>query len=388
MTAAPSSWHNDLKIHPSADIFPPLPSDELQALAEDIKTHGLREKIKFVRGSDGAGFIVDGRNRLDAIELAGLDRAVEVAPQEYFEEVKLDDDAAIVDYVISANARRRHLTSEQKRHVVAKLLKLFPERSNLAIAKMIGVDDKTVASVRQEMEGRSEIPSAEKRTDTMGRQQSAHQPARKPNPPMSRERRRAAFEQIQSKYSIVLNGSPSPATVPPDPAPEPAPEATPPAPASPTPAHPPEGAGSARVAYYADDASGRRGHIEPMPLGPPQGRLDLHPLGATPQMSPPAEPVNERVAYAQRAIEQIKLLANTPDVTALMLSAIGQEFAHRDIEAALPFLKADELYRLREFDGRLSTGLRNILFKPAMARSNSGAFAAGSPSLQPTQDEA
>ena len=66
--------------------------------------------------------------------------------------------SAVLDpyaWVVSANIRRRHLTGEQKRDIIAKLLKATPDKSNNAIAKTIGVDDKTVGKVRDEMVGRS-----------------------------------------------------------------------------------------------------------------------------------------------------------------------------------------------------------------------------------------
>ena len=40
---------------------------------------------------------------------------------------------------------RRHLTAEQKREMIAKVLKAQPEKSNRTIAKQTKVDDKTVA---------------------------------------------------------------------------------------------------------------------------------------------------------------------------------------------------------------------------------------------------
>ena len=76
-------------------------------------------------------------------------------------------------YVISANIHRRHLTAQQKRELIAKLVKAQPEKSNRQIAKQAKVDHKTVASVRQEGEGRGEFPHVEARTDTRGRQQPA-----------------------------------------------------------------------------------------------------------------------------------------------------------------------------------------------------------------------
>ena len=56
-------------------------------------------------------------------------------------------------YVVSANLHRRHLTLEQKRALVAKLLKANPTKSNVQTAKLAKVDDKTVAAVRPEAGG-------------------------------------------------------------------------------------------------------------------------------------------------------------------------------------------------------------------------------------------
>jgi hypothetical protein len=76
-------------------------------------------------------------------------------------------------YVISANIHRRHLTAEQKRELIAKLLKAKPEASDRQTATAIKVDHKTVGAVRADLEGRGEIPHVSTRTDTSGRKQTA-----------------------------------------------------------------------------------------------------------------------------------------------------------------------------------------------------------------------
>ena len=73
--------------------------------------------------------------------------------------------------MISKNIHRRHLNQEQKRELLAKLLKVDPSKSNRQVAKAAGVDHKTVAAVRAEVEGRGEIPHVETITDTQGREQ-------------------------------------------------------------------------------------------------------------------------------------------------------------------------------------------------------------------------
>ena len=87
-----------LKVHPAADVFPMLPDDELQELAADIKENGLREPIKV---KDGV--LIDGRNRLKACELAGVE------PR--FEELNGESPES---YILSVNINRRHLTKGQR----------------------------------------------------------------------------------------------------------------------------------------------------------------------------------------------------------------------------------------------------------------------------------
>ena len=62
-----SKWHD--KVHPAADAFPMMLEDELAKLTEDIKANGMRFPITF----DKDGGLLDGRNRLEALERAGLD---------------------------------------------------------------------------------------------------------------------------------------------------------------------------------------------------------------------------------------------------------------------------------------------------------------------------
>lgn len=165
---ARSSWRDVLPVHPAADLFPMMSEAELRELGEDIKKHGLASRIVLWSPACGSKEVslIDGRNRLDAMELVGLDTANVILPKEA--------GATHADpyaYVIAANIQRRHLTTEQKRDLIAKVLKAKPEASNLQIAKQVKADDKTVAKVRRDMEARSEIPNVESRTDTKGRQQ-------------------------------------------------------------------------------------------------------------------------------------------------------------------------------------------------------------------------
>ena len=127
-------WRDRLPIHPAA-LFPLMNKDELRELADDIKQNGLKEQVKYVYDEEKqVNYLLDGRNRLDALELLGrgglLPGSKEDRDMEIFDEVFSDDDP--VAYVISKNVHRRHLKPEQKRDLIVKLLKLDPERSNRA----------------------------------------------------------------------------------------------------------------------------------------------------------------------------------------------------------------------------------------------------------------
>ena len=57
-----------LEVHPAAGLFPLLEGDELQDLAEDIRKNGLDQSIVLHEGK-----VLDGRNRLRACEIAGVE---------------------------------------------------------------------------------------------------------------------------------------------------------------------------------------------------------------------------------------------------------------------------------------------------------------------------
>lgn len=193
------SWRDVIKIHPAADLFPLMSEAELRELGEDIRAHGLQHPIVLYRESGvdrdaGSYLLLDGRNRLDAMELVEVPftLAFERKPhtQRWRWRLIEPDDQSIVsdalhdsgvireetiadpfDFVLSANAHRRHLTGEKKRVLIAAVLKARPESSDRQIATVTKVDHKTVGSIRTDMEGRGEIPHVEVRTDTRGRQQ-------------------------------------------------------------------------------------------------------------------------------------------------------------------------------------------------------------------------
>jgi hypothetical protein len=173
------SWRDVIKVHPAADKWPLMPEAELRALGEDIKANGMQVPVVLWREPNGMSdfVLLDGRNRLDAMEFVGMEAAEPRTKGDKFWHLKPSTVKTTFarsdpwEFTISANAHRRHLTAEQKRDLIAELLKAKPERNNVQTAKIVGVSDKTVAAVRRDLEGRSEIPIVSTRTDTAGRAQ-------------------------------------------------------------------------------------------------------------------------------------------------------------------------------------------------------------------------
>ncbi len=61
-------------VHPHAEFYPLLDDDALQALAEDIRENGLLDPVTVTED----GVLLDGRNRLRACELVGIEPATAI----------------------------------------------------------------------------------------------------------------------------------------------------------------------------------------------------------------------------------------------------------------------------------------------------------------------
>jgi len=105
----PPFMSDHLEPHPLAALFPPIPDDELQALADDIRQHGQREPVLTFEGK-----ILDGWNRVRGCRLINRKPWV----------MEFDPSSAKTtpeQLVISANLRRRHLSGGQMAAIVVEL---------------------------------------------------------------------------------------------------------------------------------------------------------------------------------------------------------------------------------------------------------------------------
>src|SRR5208337_1369444 len=127
-------------------LLPPLDADTYAGLKANIAVNGVQ--VPIVR--DEKGYILDGFARAKIAKELGYELPCIV--------VKGLSEQEKRSQVRALNLARRHLDYYAKRQIITDELRENPGRSNNWIAKSLGVDDKTVASVRREMQSTSEIP--------------------------------------------------------------------------------------------------------------------------------------------------------------------------------------------------------------------------------------
>jgi hypothetical protein len=192
-------WRDVLPIHPAAEMFPRISADELAELDKDIKANGLQTAIVMIR-ENGKESLLDGISRLDAIEATGIDLVIDGRfnlarglGRVFDKCVSVVADVDPYAFVISANAHRRHLTSDQKRNLIEKIIKSTPESSNRQIAKLVKVDHKTVATIRAKKQATGEIPQLTKTVGADGRSRLTQ-----------RTRSRSAIEQSMEQAARAI----------------------------------------------------------------------------------------------------------------------------------------------------------------------------------------
>lgn len=119
------------EVHPVANLFPMLPSEELQELADSIKQDGQLQPIVLAP----SGRLLDGRNRLAACKLAKVEPVFEV--------YEGDEDA----YALTVNVARRHLTKGQRTMIAAQSKSIFKIQSKAAEIAQVSKQQVSHASI-------------------------------------------------------------------------------------------------------------------------------------------------------------------------------------------------------------------------------------------------
>jgi len=105
----------EIRFHPASEIFPLMEGADLEDLVQDIRKHGLREPIML--HPDGS--ILDGRNRYRAC------RQLQIEPASVIWVAV----GSPLEYVLSLNLHRRHLTPSQLSMVAVKAKPLLEQEA-------------------------------------------------------------------------------------------------------------------------------------------------------------------------------------------------------------------------------------------------------------------
>jgi hypothetical protein len=149
-------------MHPLAALFPKFAGTELRELIEDIRTNGLQFPITVYQGQ-----ILDGRNRYYGCLLAEVEPRFEQSP-------------GTIHLVLLYLPKRRHLSQEQRRELIAQLLKENSNQPDREVGKITHTYHSTVGAERKRLDSVGEISQ---QTETIGADGKTHQwPSRQPSP--------------------------------------------------------------------------------------------------------------------------------------------------------------------------------------------------------------
>ncbi len=190
-----------LQVHPVANIFPMMSAQEYEGLKEDIRLHGQREHITVWHG-----LLVDGRNRLRACKELGIEPEIG----------ELMDETDPVQYALSQNLHRRHLSTAQRSMVGTKLATLrHGEKktdSSIELSSQADAADKlnvSVASVKRAKtvatKATPEVIAAVERGElSLNAAVATTKPAKaKPAKPACSDSGKAAFEIEGRIYGVM-----------------------------------------------------------------------------------------------------------------------------------------------------------------------------------------
>jgi hypothetical protein len=225
---APFDWRVVLPVHKACAALPELSRAELLALGNDIKASGMRVPILVHADGDADPEfkLLDGRSRLDAMVAVGIEFKFErghckehgawlhlnitsdipiALPDGNTQTARGFSEEEIKALVASLNVHRRHLTADQKRNAIDALLKLDPGKSDRQIAAQIGSSPSTVGARRKKGEAEGDVSKLDTRTDSQGRDQPAHKPAK----PRTQEQRDAEIQAMRTEVAAHKKSTPA-----------------------------------------------------------------------------------------------------------------------------------------------------------------------------------
>jgi len=168
-------------LHPIVNDWAEMTALEREELKNELKKNGQRTPILVWKDQ-----VVDGRHRL------ALLTELKILPKFDTKTLATATEGQMQKHVASLNQYRRSptrpLSNDEKRGLIKAELIKDASRSNNAIAKLLRVDDKTVASVRREPESTSELPKLDATKGADGKTRRTVPQRRTPPPRANRQK--------------------------------------------------------------------------------------------------------------------------------------------------------------------------------------------------------
>ncbi|HMA75248.1 MAG TPA: ParB N-terminal domain-containing protein [Xanthobacteraceae bacterium] len=159
----------DYPLHPITSDYADFTDEELAALRESLRKHGLVVPVVVWQQQ-----IVDGRHRAKLCkELCIVLRVDDITEQCKTEEQMRSHVGALNEH---RRANTKPLTITEKQARIQAALKANPEQSDRQLARDTGFSHPFVARERAKLEQAGDVETLPRRTDSKGREQPAHKP--------------------------------------------------------------------------------------------------------------------------------------------------------------------------------------------------------------------
>lgn len=150
-------------VHPAAELFPLVEGQEFDRLVQSVREHGVQTPVMFGWDDNEKPVLLDGRNRLRAVEhlkSKGITVPVPVLTFDYSR-----DGITPAEWIESQNIDRRHLPDDARAMLTAQLHELIENEAVEAQKNSLFNSDtaKAAAAKRHDTTATADSPSPQKR---------------------------------------------------------------------------------------------------------------------------------------------------------------------------------------------------------------------------------
>jgi hypothetical protein len=150
-------------VHPAAELFPLVEGEDFESLVNSIREHGVQTPVMFGWDENEKPVLLDGRNRLRAVERLKEQGITVQVPVRSFDYTR--DGITEVEWIESQNIDRRHLTDDARAMLAASLHELIEaEAAQAKKDSQFNADTaRAAAAKRHDKTATTDSPSPQKR---------------------------------------------------------------------------------------------------------------------------------------------------------------------------------------------------------------------------------